>query len=361
MGDAESNIDREIERFQDETDSAADLPGRIRVNLFRFARAFPHRVQWWFVTLAVIGALAWFVHGTFLVAAVPVLIWMRRHWRNLRGHFLSGCLNAAKVVSLDPPLVAASTDLDVNEDSSSPCPVLRILPQPLGLMVPGDPEIGRRAATVSLYGWTIGDRDHWSTFHPFLVDVATGNAEKIRESIDRLDDEDWADLEFALAQVPQPYTPGLYRIYEPLERPLPAEPTPEEIEKKLNRHVARRQDRLGWHPKGQIDAESMQTALGTWAAGARAEDAIALIDHLGGDRGKSGFLVTSDGIWYGLRDVGDGFFPWREFRGTHLSPDALEITLTTGTRLHLTLDHFLPEAREGLDLFFRGLEPGEAE
>ena len=258
MGESDAKIDRDIQRFNEDTESAAELPGRIRVSLFRFARAFPHRVQWWFVTLAVIGALAFFVHWSFLVAAVPVLIFIRRHWRTLRDHFLSGCLNAAKVVSLDPPLVAVSTDLQTGD---VPCPVLRILPQPLRMMVPGDPEIGRRAAAVSLYGWSLGERDHWSTFHPLLVDTGTGSGEKIGEAIDRLDDEDWDDLEFALAQVKPPCEPGLYRIYQPLERPLHVLALPRVVEHAQDAQQ-RGLARTGWtHHRHELSLANIQVDL----------------------------------------------------------------------------------------------------
>jgi hypothetical protein len=347
MSDREEQIDREIERFNEETDSEADKPGRIRVSLLRYTRAFPHLVIWWFVTLGVFVAGGALLHWSLFVPAALVLFLMNRHWRNLQGHFLSGCINPGVVLSVDPPLVAVSTDLS---NSEGEFPVVKVLRQPLSMLVLEPATPGLRVATVALYEWDTGQAGRWDGFRPILADAATGNRAEIERCLDALGDEEWSELETGLEQVPEPYEPGTWRVYASVDRTQIFEPTREDVARLLGEHLGGLSAKLA-HLPDELPGEKIAEAHAAWAAGAKSDETLAFVESLETRGAEAGLLVTAAGVWFGFPETGEGFFPHRGIVGAYADDRVLEVMVEDGRRLRIPERHFLTEMYKALEHF----------
>ncbi len=205
----QDDMDELLEFHQEFTQSAASNPGRLRVHWGQYSRCFPLWPVICFVGTPVSIALAIAVHWAFWILAVIVLVLDFAWWMRTRMHFVGGCINPGQVVSLDPPLIAVFTDLTKGGPRH---PVVKVLPHPLTRMAGGPFRKGQRIATIATY--LPGDEDlpHWEDTYPIAVGCATIDRREIERVTRSLDREDWEQLDEALAQVPQPFEPGLYRI-----------------------------------------------------------------------------------------------------------------------------------------------------
>jgi len=215
-------------------DTFASLPGCLSVQYPAWVRCFPARTvpQMLLLALLLLGAL-----GVLLATAAhsPLGLWpfglgavalVRRldfKFRLIREHFLHGCLNPGRVVSLDPPLVAVYTDMTHTPGQS--WPAVKVLRQPLNRARGAQPRLGDRVATVALYHGS-RRRPHWDDFSPVAAQCVTDDQGAVRRALARLDadpDDAWAALDRALALVPTPAAPGLYWV-APAAAPVPAAP-----------------------------------------------------------------------------------------------------------------------------------------
>lgn len=207
----EDRVDELLEFHQKLTQSAASNPGRLKVNWAQYLWCFPGWPVLWVLATLVSLALAMAVHGGFWVLVAIVLLLDFAWWFRTRMHFIGGCINPGKVVSVNPPLIAVYTDLTKRNGVSHP--VVKVLPHPFRRMAGGPFREGHDIAAIATY--EIGDddtRDHWSDFYPVAVQCATRDPEEIDRVYDSLDEDSWETLDLALKQVPRPVEPGLYRI-----------------------------------------------------------------------------------------------------------------------------------------------------
>lgn len=185
----------------------ASNPGGLRVQYLVFLRSYPLFGLWCFGSLAASLALApW--NLTFLILAVLLgavaALWLIR----VREYFQHGCVNAAKVVSHRPDLIAVITDLTTGKGNT---PVVKIVPHPLGRMSGGRPPVGTRLATVALYSGN-GQKGHWDNFFPVAVNCATADRGAIQSLLRGIPARDWVELDEGLSQVSNPKAPGLYNV-----------------------------------------------------------------------------------------------------------------------------------------------------
>lgn len=156
------------------------------------------------IALAVLVS-AWFTILVVLVGLVNLLYW----WR-LSESFKHGCLNTAVVVSVKPTLVAVHTDLSKGEGEY---PVVKIVAGRVPIVGRRELRVGDRVPHIATYyGLVDDDLPHWEDFFPKPASCATSDTAAIDELITRYEEEDWQEFERDLAQVPEPYTPGLYPI-----------------------------------------------------------------------------------------------------------------------------------------------------
>lgn len=201
----------------------ASHPGRLKVNWIRWIRFKP---KWPLILGAVLlGCSALFVYTMgvltglllFLVAAMCVLYWLR-----VSNHFQYGCANIAVVVSLDPVLIAVSTDLSTGEGDF---PVIKIVEIAMTRSAGKLLEVGDLLPTVSLYASPPqGETRHWSTFIPVPADYVTSDPHQIARLLANFTDEDIATLHSQLQQVPTPYEPGLYLMWRETGKQLGRQP-----------------------------------------------------------------------------------------------------------------------------------------
>ena len=189
-------------------DAQASLPGNLDVQYLLWLRCFPREPLTYAAYLAGALLLALFIGPLFwlpvaLMLAVAVFSAIR-----IKEHFRSGCINPACVVSLNPPLIAAYTDLTTGR---APWPVVKVLPHPLHRMHGGAPAVGTRLVVVALYSGEMG-KPHWDDFDPIVANCVTRNEAAIEKAFSRLSEENWSDLKIGLQQVPQPYKLGLYPV-----------------------------------------------------------------------------------------------------------------------------------------------------
>ncbi len=222
-----------------QTGYGASLPGNISASALVWLRCFP-QAYIPNLLLAVVFAIIPFViflyppsrmQGVYIVCG----IWGALNLLSPLGKFSAtrrccrnGSLCPAVVVSVNPPLIAVSTDLSKSAEES--WPALKILRQPLRA-VSGPPlQIGDRLPAVSFYlsrsamatsasratGLNLGasDKPYWYDFSPVAVPCITDDPAVIQKAMQRLTESGdlWAELQAGLAQVPQPYRVGLYRL-----------------------------------------------------------------------------------------------------------------------------------------------------
>ena len=187
--------------------SEASNPGRISVEWLRYATHFPL----WPACLAagLVGSVVWVaVRPSFWPIPVLALALNLWYWHRVRLRFRFGCVNASKVVSMKPFMLAVFTDLTTGEDQP-PYPVIKILahPFPRGSHY----GIGDKCATVAMYTGS-AEAEHWEGFDPVMVDCATSDNSAIEHLIQTIPTEEWSELEAGLKNLPQPLKQGTYPL-----------------------------------------------------------------------------------------------------------------------------------------------------
>lgn len=192
-------------------DSArASNPGNFEVNPFRWVRHYPKWPLIWLCGLGSFVALAVLVHWSFWVFALLLLGMNWFYWQRVREHFRHGCANPAIIVSMEPTLIAVSTDLTKGRGQY---PVIKIIEKELPAACGQFPQVGCRLAAVALYEVSADDKlPHWEDFDPRPIDCATGDLDVVRAVTGTFAKEDWDELRVWLRQVPRPYRCGLYHI-----------------------------------------------------------------------------------------------------------------------------------------------------
>lgn len=189
--------------------SQASNPGDLRVSLIRWFRFYPTWPLIWFFSFVIFAVLGWYGHWSLWIVAALLLAINWFYWQRVREHFRCGCVNPAIVVSMDPMLIAAWTDLSKGFGSY---PAIKIIKQALPTVCGQVPKVGCRLAVVALYENRYDDSPHWSDFDPRPIDCATTDLVAIQRIMDTLDKENWQVLNDHLEHLPQPLNCGLFAI-----------------------------------------------------------------------------------------------------------------------------------------------------
>ena len=187
----------------------ASNPGNLRVNRLRWLRHYPRWPLIWFSSLAFFVVLAYSFHWSFWIFAVLLLLMNWLYWRRISDQFRYGCANPAMIVSLDPMLIAVSTDLT---KGFGKYPVIKIIEKNLPTACGQLARLGSMLPAVALYHQSPDEMPHWSNFDPRPIDCATGDVEAMRRVMNTITEDDWNELRVGLKQVPQPFCCGLYHI-----------------------------------------------------------------------------------------------------------------------------------------------------
>jgi hypothetical protein len=187
----------------------ASNPGNLRVSRFRWFRYYPKWPMIWFSGLVFFVVLAFSIYWSFWVFAVPLFLMNLLYWRRISGHFQYGCSIPAMIVSLDPMLIAVSTNLT---KGIGKYPAIKIIEKRLPTACGQLPRVGSMLPAVALYHQSPEDVPHWSDFDPRPIDCATGDVEAMRRVMNTIEEDDWNKLHVGLIQVPKPFRCGLYHV-----------------------------------------------------------------------------------------------------------------------------------------------------
>ncbi len=191
----------------------ASNPRAIQLELLRYYRFFPFGPALVLALIVVLVGAAVLLSPFLLVLPFLLLVLAGRHVKYLRQLFYCGDVNGGIVVSERPCLVAIYTDLT---QGGLPCPVVKVIEQPLDRAFAYPPPIRTRVATAALYFGTIGG-SAWDDFDPITVNLGTSDAEVIRRALESIPQGNWDFLEQAIRLLPRPFAPGLYRVFQAMD------------------------------------------------------------------------------------------------------------------------------------------------
>ena len=204
----------------------ASQPGKlIAIDKILWMRCFPKETALPIVLsvilallgLALVGTVGWQAAPALIFFVAPIFfLWKRvqKAQRQVLRHFRGGCICPAEVVSLNPFLVAVSSDL--SKGGNEKWPVIKILRQPLERVPKRHFSLGDRLTAVALYHNSAPNLPHWDDFSPIVTDCVTADPQELarmREVLDAEPDE-WDDLTRNLATLPKPVKTGLFWVRE---------------------------------------------------------------------------------------------------------------------------------------------------
>ena len=192
--------------FTVDNDTFASNPGNANLNPFIW---FIHNYQ----IVSILGASfiislflvfkisLWFIIILSLSLIINIFYWLRK-----KEHFKSGDSNGGLVISINPKLVAITTDLT---KGFGHYPVVKIIHYKTSKKI----KIGDKIATVALYSSSTDDSlPHWIDFHPIPLSYATKNKSTHQSAINSYESTQWEDLEKRLTEIDKPYKIGLYKV-----------------------------------------------------------------------------------------------------------------------------------------------------
>lgn len=193
-------------------DTRASNPGEIRIDRWRLLRYEP---VWPIVLilsviglfyLGLTGAGAIYI-GSGSFGILVVWIYIATYFRLREMQFAEGDVNISKVISLDPPLLATSTNMQTGFDSNE-YPVVKIVRGKVPAARGRRWKAGDYFASACLY---IGPhrKPRWKNVFPLPISLATDRIEVIEEQDRRVADLR-EELDRRLSLVPTPRRPGLY-------------------------------------------------------------------------------------------------------------------------------------------------------
>ena len=213
--------EKALEHFNQTTKSAASNPGKLLVSPFLYVRAYPFFFVFCSIC-ALVSLLLCFLHQVFIFLVVGSILLSWRMWFKTRFDFVGGCINPGVVVSLDPPIVAVSTNLGRANGGLVGTPVIAIDRQPLKYMLGGMPQMGQRVATVATYVPATDVATHWGGCDVKLPACVTRDQAELDRIYQSIDETDWLELEQGLRQIPPPLDTGEYRVFHD-DEPAPTE------------------------------------------------------------------------------------------------------------------------------------------
>jgi hypothetical protein len=264
--------------------------------------------------------------------------------------FIAGCVNPSRVVSVDPPLVAALTDLTKGANPTK-WNYIKVLRQPLSSMTGGPPQLGQQLSTIAYYEQS-DNPEHWNDFHPTVVNCVTWKQLEIDRILTILPESEWRDLDAGLRQLPVPPPVGLYKV----EIDLP------------QRHTAlSRQELTDWidlylsAPPSESCCKTLQNSTAPHLISAAngiepsigGHDVLAVITAPDQSAGQHGLIVSTPGLYYRFGDSLRGMIPWTSMWGAGYASDGLEIVLRSGSRVRL--GHRLGDVSRVLEQLFDGI------
>jgi Protein of unknown function (DUF3239) len=187
-------------------------PGGVKINKLRWVRFYPKWSLGLMLTFLVFLVLSLSVHWLFWIPTVINMLAIVFYWQYIEERFLHGDTRPGKILSLNPPLFACSTNLS---KFGGNYPAIKVIQKPIPKTSMRVPQVGMKLAAVTMYFEKDEQEPFWADIDPIPVEFATNDPKIIDNKIKNLATEDWEELEFCIKQLPQNVKPGLYKF--PLE------------------------------------------------------------------------------------------------------------------------------------------------
>jgi hypothetical protein len=187
-------------------------PAGTRVEWARYYGAFPAAVAVGTAAVA-LGVAGGVLRHPALYALAGAGAWtIVADVVRVRRAFRAGEVCPAVVVAQRPPLVAVRADLSAT-GAPGPRPAVKMLHQPLRRLTGGTPIVGTRLAAVATHRPPVR-RGTWADFDPTVLRCATTDEVEVGRVTGTLGEQDWRELDDALAQCPSPRRPGLRTLWD---------------------------------------------------------------------------------------------------------------------------------------------------
>jgi hypothetical protein len=174
-------------------ETSASLPGLVKCNPVAYTLHYP--AQPLFLVFIVIICCAIAAINIFGMILVGIALGFNvRYWRVRKYESHHGDLCAGKVVCAKPLRIAVFTDMS---QQYSPCPVIKVIEQPMMSPAGRRLKVGDRVAAVSIYSGRIGGR-RWDDFDPRCVQSLTFSEPQIARAEARIPQDLWDSLEVGL-------------------------------------------------------------------------------------------------------------------------------------------------------------------
>lgn len=205
----------------------ASNPGEIKLDILRFTilrRGWPIALLLMFLGVSylafVVGPLWWGIAYLFIIG----LTWL--YYAGAKRQFEGGDVNISKVISLNPPRFATSTNMR-NSFGPKNYPVIKIVADKIPNTKGKKYAVGDYFPAACLYSGSF-EKEHWDDFDPDPLSVGTGDDQTIKTHMDNLADL-IEDFEKRLSLVKDLKTEGIHFLDEaklyPESRTPPEGPT----------------------------------------------------------------------------------------------------------------------------------------
>jgi hypothetical protein len=148
----------------------------------------------------------------YLILFGVILVVNKIYWWVIERRFQQGDYNIGRVVSTSPMLIAVPTDL--RKGGAESFPVIKIVEIKFNKVGDRDLMLGDKLGTNGMYDYPKDDNTpFWEGFDPIPVFYGNSNFEAHERRVEAsITQEDWAEFERNLGQLPKPYQKGLYKI-----------------------------------------------------------------------------------------------------------------------------------------------------
>lgn len=196
-----------------EVDTYATNPADATLQISQFLRFERSGLIFVFLFLLIIlGPLAWFFSKWFLLGMVLWLVYGVFCFVGTSRLLKLGNVCAAKVLSVDPGLVAVYADMTMDEDACFPAVVIK--EQQVKSLSGEAVKVGDRLAVSAFYeGEVTATSNRWdglSVIQP--IRAVTADAKAIQRTMQSIDTEDWAALDEGLKTVANLQEEGVHFV-----------------------------------------------------------------------------------------------------------------------------------------------------
>ena len=315
----------------------ASNPGLLSPNYFKVLTTFPGSAAIVFGFLLIsFGGL--FVHWLFwlpFLLMLGIVVW---YFRSIKFHYTEGCITPARILSVDPPLVAVYSDLSISGKS---CHAVRLLRQPLHKLPPHAAKPGPISSISLYFGLHRELGDHWCDILPVITNLATNNIQEINRVYSSIGQEEWQWLDWGLKQIPISQSPTQeelrpYRIFDPTFQPKISVQSIPQLNSLAKKYFSNNECK-GCYTQADLEQEvfeKFQTNFGSPITFNQ------IVYFVGNNYDGNGVIIVPTGLLAYSKKSGPFMLKWNQIKGTYATLEHFEFVLIDGRRVLMPCDCF---------------------